>query len=66
MPEAAVASQSSEREVDALREELEKKTEVISEISASCDRKDVIQMYKFAVYGLIIFVAGLVAGFMLS
>ena len=43
MDEAALAIQSNEIEVAALREELEKKTEVISEIGARCKRKDVIQ-----------------------
>ena len=52
MDEAALAIQSNEIEVAALREELEKKTEVISEISARCERKDVIQMYKCSVSGV--------------
>ncbi|KAE8817177.1 hypothetical protein D1007_05388 [Hordeum vulgare] len=52
---------SREGEVALLREELQKKNELVAEIRARCASKDEMQMYKSLIYGMVFFVAGLVA-----
>uniref|UniRef100_A0A8I7BH77 GRF-type domain-containing protein n=1 Tax=Hordeum vulgare subsp. vulgare TaxID=112509 RepID=A0A8I7BH77_HORVV len=56
----------TENDVAVLRKELEKKTIVISEIVARCEKKVESQMYKSMIYPLILFLAGFVAGMILS
>ncbi|KAE8790738.1 hypothetical protein D1007_34946 [Hordeum vulgare] len=56
----------TENDVAVLRKELEKKTVVISEIVARCEKKVESQMYKSMIYALILFLAGFVAGMILS
>ncbi|KAI5009842.1 hypothetical protein ZWY2020_011979 [Hordeum vulgare] len=52
----------SRGEIAVLREEMEKKNELLAEIRARCGRIDEMQMFKSLFYGMIFFVAGLVAG----
>lgn len=61
-----MAAQSREGQDAGLREELEKKNELVAEIRARFDKKEEMQMYKFLFYGKMFFVDGLVAGLLLS
>ncbi|VAI29513.1 unnamed protein product [Triticum turgidum subsp. durum] len=63
--EDELAGQSPEGEVVLLREELEKKNALVAEMGARCDSKHEMEMYKSLFYGMVLFVAGLVAGFFL-
>ncbi|XBH95730.1 hypothetical protein VPH35_086245 [Triticum aestivum] len=63
--EDELAGHSREGEVGLLREELEKKEALLAEMRGKCDRKDEMQMYKSLFYGMVLFVAGLVVGFLL-
>ncbi|XBI08431.1 hypothetical protein VPH35_136164 [Triticum aestivum] len=49
-----------------LAKELEKKNALVAETRARCASRDEMQMYKCLFYGLFMFVAGLVAGFLMS
>ena len=63
--EDELAGHSREGEVGLPREELEKKEALLAEMRGKCDRKDEMQMYKSLFYGMVLFVAGLVVGFLL-
>ncbi|KAI4986519.1 hypothetical protein ZWY2020_019149 [Hordeum vulgare] len=63
--EDELAGSSREGEVALLREELQKKNELVAEIRARCASKDEMQMYKSLIYGMVFFVAGLVAGLLI-
>ena len=64
--EDELAGQSREGEVAVLKEELENKNALVAEARATCASIDENQMYKCLFYGVFLFVAGLVAGFILS
>ena len=64
--EDELADQSREEEVAVLKEELEKKNALVAETRARCASRDEMQMYMCLFYGLFIFVAGLVPGFLMS
>ena len=64
--EDELAGQSREGEVVVLKEELKKKNALVAETRARCASRDEMQMYKCLFYGLFLFVAGLVAGFILT
>ena len=64
--EDELVGQSREGEVAVLREELEKKNALVAKTRARCASRDEMQMYMCLFYGLFIFVAGLVPGFLMS
>ncbi|KAM3192225.1 hypothetical protein ACQJBY_069450 [Aegilops geniculata] len=64
--EDELVGQSREGELAVLKEELEKKNALVAETRARCASRDEMQMYKCLFYGLFMFVAGLVAGFLMS
>ncbi|XBH98100.1 hypothetical protein VPH35_127663 [Triticum aestivum] len=65
--EDELAGQSREGEVAVLKEELEKKNDLVAESRARSASRDEMQMYKCLLfYGLFLFVVGLVAGFLMS
>ena len=64
--EDELAGQSREGEVVVRKEDLKKKHDLVAETRARCASRDEMQMYKCLFYGLFIFVAGLVPGFLMS